>query len=98
MEKCVALLRTRRECLKSTLCLRLKKRKTFFFEIFSFRKKSRTVPKKIQRGDPLVSSGSVGYVKKVKNERGPFALVLHWSDLALGSFSKSGPISVRSVV
>ena len=26
--------------------------------------------KKIERGDPLVSSGFVGYVKKVKNERG----------------------------
>ena len=41
-----------------------------------FRKKFRTVPKKIERGDPLVSSGFVGYVKKVKNERGdPFALI-----------------------
>ena len=38
--------------------------------------KSRTVPKKIQRGDPLVTSGFVGYVKIVKNERGdPFALI-----------------------
>ena len=26
--------------------------------------------KKIERGDPLVSSGFVGYVKKGKNERG----------------------------
>ena len=25
--------------------------------------------KKIERGDPLVSSGFVGYVKKMKNER-----------------------------
>ena len=34
------------------------------------------MPKKIERGDPLVSSGFVGYVKKVKNERGdPFALI-----------------------
>ena len=32
--------------------------------------------KKTERGDPLVSSGFVGYVKKVKNERGdPFALI-----------------------
>ena len=32
--------------------------------------------KKIERGDPLASSGFVGYVKKVKNERGdPFALI-----------------------
>ena len=30
------------------------------------------MPKKIERGDPLVSSGFVGYVKKVKNERGDF--------------------------
>ena len=28
------------------------------------------MPKKIERGDPLESSGFVGYVKKVKNERG----------------------------
>ena len=42
----------------------------------NFSKKSRTMPKKIERGDPLVSSGFVGYVKIVKNERGdPFALV-----------------------
>ena len=34
------------------------------------------MPKKIERGDPLVSSGFVGYVKKVKNERGdPFVLI-----------------------
>ena len=32
--------------------------------------------KKIERGDPLVSSGFVGYVKIVKNERrDPFALI-----------------------
>ena len=34
--------------------------------------KSRTVPKKLERGDLLLSSGSVGYVKKVKSQRGPF--------------------------
>ena len=34
------------------------------------------MPKKIERGDPLVSSGFVGYGKIVKNERGdPFALI-----------------------
>ena len=37
------------------------------------------MPNKIERGDPLESSGFVGYVKKVKNERGAlcskFALV-----------------------
>ena len=32
-------------------------------------KKSRTVPKKIQRGDPIVSSGFVSYVKNGINER-----------------------------
>ena len=37
-----------------------------------FRKKILIAPKKIERGDPLVSfsSGFVGYVKKVKNEKG----------------------------
>ena len=35
----------------------------------NFSKKSRTVPKKIKRGDPLTSTGFVGYVK-VKNGRG----------------------------
>ena len=34
------------------------------------------MPKKINRGDPLVSSGFVGYEKIVKYERGdPFALI-----------------------
>ena len=41
-----------------------------FETLENFRKKFRTMPKKIERGDPLVSSGFVGYVKKVKNERG----------------------------
>ena len=36
------------------------------------------MPKKIERGDPLVSSGFVGYVKKVKNERGT---LLHYFPL-----------------
>ena len=65
-------------------------------------KKSRTVPKKIERGNSLVPSGFVGYLEKVKNERGPFALSLPWPDLApwvvSGLFLKSGPISVRIVV
>ena len=34
--------------------------------------KSRTMPKKIERGDTLVSSGFVGYVKNVKKKGGPF--------------------------
>ena len=34
------------------------------------------MPKKIQRGDLLGTSGFLGYVKIVKNERGdPFALI-----------------------
>ena len=34
------------------------------------------MPKKIERGEPLASSGFVGYVKIVKYERGdPFALI-----------------------
>ena len=44
-----------------------------FGDIKKFSKKSRTVPKKIQRGDPLGTSGFVCFlekVKKVKNERG----------------------------
>ena len=41
-----------------------------FGDMEKFSKKSRTVPKKNRKGDPLVSSGFVGYVKKVKkNER-----------------------------
>ena len=74
------------------------KAQNFFLNFFFISEKSRTMPKKIQRGDRLVSSGSVGYLKKVKYERGTL-----WNNftLALGSFrsfSKSGPISVRSVV
>ena len=41
-----------------------------FQTLKNFRKKFRSAEKKIERGDPLVSSGFVGYVKKVKNERG----------------------------
>ena len=40
-----------------------------FETLKNFRKIFRTVLKKIERG-PLVSSGFVRYVKKVKNERG----------------------------
>ena len=56
-------------------------------ELFSF-KKCRTVPQKIQRRDPLGTSGFVGFLEKVKKwKRGPFALSLPWPDLALGGFS-----------
>ena len=40
-----------------------------FADIKKYPRKSRTVPKKNQKGDPLVSAGFEGYVKKVKNER-----------------------------
>ena len=60
------------------------------------------MPKKIERGDPLVSSGFVGSVKKVKNERGdPFALIstdrtwLYGSSFSSFDCDKSGPIRVR---
>ena len=48
-----------------------------------FRKKRRTVPKKIETGDSLVPSGFVGYLEKVKNERGTLCTkVAPWPDLA----------------
>ena len=51
----------------------------------NFRKKSHSAEKKFERGDSLVPSGFVGYLEKVKNERGAFctkfALIL-WPDLA----------------
>ena len=43
-----------------------------------FSKKYRTVPKKIQRGDPLGTSGFVGFLDKVKNEKGTL-----WTNFAL---------------
>ena len=43
-----------------------------------FRIKSRTVPIKIQKGDPLCTSGFVGFLEKVKNERGTL-----WTKFAL---------------
>ena len=60
------------------------------------------MPKKNRKGDPLVSSGFVGYVEKVENETGdPFALIsADWTWPYGSSFSsfdckKSGPIRVR---
>ena len=41
-----------------------------FEKLKIFEKKFAQCRKKIERGDPLESSGFVGYVKKVKNERG----------------------------
>ena len=54
-------------------------------------------------GDPLVSSGFVEYVKKVKNEKGedPFALISadrtwpYRSRFSSFDCKKSGPIRVR---
>ena len=43
-----------------------------------FSKKSRTVPKKIQREDLLGTSGFVGFLEKVKTERGTL-----WTKFAL---------------
>ena len=44
------------------------------------------MPKKIEMGDPLVSSGFVGYVKKVKNERGTLCSKFALAGRGLSSF------------
>ena len=49
----------------------------------NFLQKSRTVPKKIQKGDPLGTSGFVVFLEKVQNERGALCTKF---DLALGGF------------
>ena len=71
-------------------------------DIKKFSKKSRTMPNKNQKGDPLVSSDFVGYVKIEKNERGdPFALISadltrpYGSSFSSFDCKKSGPIRVR---
>ena len=59
------------------------------------------MPKKNRKGGPLVSSGFVGYVKIVKNERGIFALISadrtwpYGSSFSSFDCKKSGPIRVR---
>ena len=58
-----------------------------FGDIKKFSKKSRTVPKKIQRGDPLGTSGFVCFLEKVKNERGTL-----WSKVCLG---RTWPLGLR---
>ena len=58
-----------------------------FWDNEKFSKKSRTVPKKNRKGDPLVSSGFVGYVKKSKNERGTLCTKFALAGLGLSSFS-----------
>ena len=79
-----------------------KTRKGDSFETLKIFKKSRKMPKKIEKGDPLFSSGFVGYVKKVKNERGdPFALNSadrtwpYGSSFSSFDCKESGPIRVR---
>ena len=74
--------------------------KNFRKKVAQCRKKSKKMPKK-NRG-PLVSSGFVGYVKIVKNERGdPFALISadrtwpYGSSFSSFDCKKSGPIRVR---
>ena len=53
-----------------------KTRKGDSSETLKIFEKSRTMPKKNRVGDPLVSSGFVGYVKKVKKWKGdPFAQI-----------------------
>ena len=66
-----------------------------------FRKKLHNAEKN-RRGDPLVSSGFVGYVEKVKNERwDPFALISadrtwpYGSSFSSFDCKKSGPIRLR---
>ena len=79
-----------------------KTRKGDSFETLkNFRKKSHNAEKN-RNGDPLVSSGFVGYVKIVKNERGdPFALISadrtwpYGSSFSSFDCKKSGPIRVR---
>ena len=68
----------------------------------NFEKKVAQCRKKIERGDPLVSSGFVGYGKIVKYERGdPFALIStdrtwpYASSFSSFECKKSGPIRVR---
>ena len=58
-----------------------------FETLKNFRKNFRTVPKKIEFGDPLVSSGFVGYVKKVKIERGTLCTKFALAGLGLSSLS-----------
>ena len=47
-----------------------------------FEKKFAQCRKKIEKGDPLESSGFVVRKKGKKRKGGPFAVSLHWSNLA----------------
>ena len=63
-----------------------------FINIYSVAKYQKT-----RKGDSLVSSGFVGYVKKVKNERGTtnFRTWPYGSSFSSFDSKKSGPIRVR---
>ena len=63
-----------------------KTRRGLFWDIEKNSAKSHTVPKKIERVDPLVSSGFVGYLKKVKNERGTLCSKFALAGLGLSGF------------
>ena len=65
---------------KHTFCCKKQKtqREDHLGTLKNFRKKSRTVSEKNRKGDSLVPSGFVGYLEKIKIERGPFALSLPW--------------------
>ena len=62
------------------------------------------MPKKIKRGDPLASVGFVGYVKKVKNERGDpletkyFEKKSHSAEKKTKKNSKGGTLWARPVL
>ena len=64
--------------------------------------RTKSLNAKNESGDPLVLSGFVGYVEKIKkNERGGFASSFRWPDLAfvvLVVSVKSVLFSLRSVV
>ena len=62
-------------------------------ETKKFSRKSRTVPKKIEKGDSLAPSGFVGYLEKVKNERGD---PLH--EVCLGPFGGLGALGNFRIV
>ena len=73
-----------------------------FGDIKTFRKKSHSAETN-PKGDPLGTSGFVGFLEKVKKEWRPFGLSLPWPDLVLVVLVNSvksvlKPISVRSVV
>ena len=70
------------------ILLQIKKKleEGLFWDIKKFSEKvSHGAEKKIEKGDPLVSSGFVGYVKKVKNERGTLCTKFPLAWLGLSS-------------